>query len=293
MLRLTPSRRLALSVLGALALAGCAPAPSVTPPGAAPQAPSQPLQVQGLLNTVIERMGLEPSPYHEVEIDSYFELILVAPVAERASIPQGRNVYGLIPDPENADRFTQTDAPDAPGVTHLGYYPDEWPVNYSPDLVAERGGVKAVRIGEGSDGDFMRFAFPQAAEGPITITGSTENAALFRWEDDEPVVYRQFTFGAEMAQTVDNAREAVAVFSVTNMRGEPINGLTKEHVRFVMTTPEYDGAWAYPYDTLEPIAAGKYRIRAPFITNKASGTVRLVVEVVNPGVPINAVFYRR
>lgn len=305
MLRKTITFRHAHRALAALLplalLAGCAPAPSVTVPGAAAPSASQPIQVQSVLTTTVERAEIVPSPYHEVEIDSYFEPYLVLPVADRASIPEGTYLHGLIPDPEHSGRFTRVDSPDAPGVTHLGYYPD-WLDNYAPLLVATRGGVVATRIGYTDNGNLMRLAFPQAAAGPITVKGTSPTAALIRWEgedEEDAVVYREFTFGAELAKPLTEAKDVLVEFGVANLSGEPINGLSKEQIRFVITSPEHENAyyededWSYPLDTLEALGHGKYRIRVPFNPSQESGTLRVKVDVVNPGVPIKATFYRR
>lgn len=294
------ARRALAALLPLALLAGCTPAPSVTLPSGAPLSASQPIQVQSVLTAAVERVEIVPSPYHEVEIDDYFEPFVVLPVAERASVPSDIDPYGLIPDPEHSGRFTRVGSPDAPGVTHLGYYPD-WLENFTPYLVATRGGVVATRIGyaENEDEDYMRLAFPQAAAGPITITATSATRGLIRWEgeDEDPVVYREFTFGAEQVKTLTDAKDAVVEFGVTNLSGEPINGLSKEQIRFVITTPEYDNEyedeWVYQFDTLEALGHGKYRIRIPFTPYKESGTVRFKVNVVNPGVPISATFYRR
>ena len=300
MLRKTLTFRRALAALLPLALlTACAPAPSVTPPQAAIPSGSAPLQVQGVVTAAVEQVVFETSPYHEVEIDSYFEPYVMVPVAERASIPADVSPRGLIPDPERNGRFTRASSPDAPGVTHLGYYPD-WLENFTPLLVATRGGVVATRVGYTNIGDLMRLAFPQASEGPITITGTSATMGLIRWDEDadeDGAVYREFTFDAEQVKPLADAKDAVVEFSVSNLGGEPINGLSKEHIRFIITSPEYDDKyeadWTYPFDTLEALGQGKYRIRLPFSPEEESGTVRFKVEVVNPETPISATFYRR
>jgi hypothetical protein len=301
MLRLTPflhPKRLALCVLGALLVVGCAPAPSVTFPKTAQESPSRPLSVQGVLKAEIKRVGLEPSPYHEVTAASYIDPFLVVPLSERASLFVNENyLYGLIVDPANADRFTFADSPDAPGVTHLGCYPD-WQTNLTPMLVAERGGVVATRIGYGSDEGQTRLAFPQATEGPITIRANAPNMAIYTEEDGEDVVYRQVTVPAEAIAPLDDAQDVVIEFNVTNLDGEPINGLDKEYVRVLYDNlgddgePEY-GLWPLPYEKLEAIAEGQYRIREAFSPYRKSGAMRFSIELGNAGAPIQATFYRR
>ena len=300
MLRLTPflhPKRLALCVLGALFVVGCTPAPSVTIPKASQESPSRPLSVQGVLKAEIKRVGLEPSPYHEVTAATYFEPLMVVPLSERANLfRHDYEIYGLIVDPENADRFTVADSPDAPGVTHLGHYPD-WQTNLSPMLVAERGGIVAARIGYGSDEGQMRLGFPQASQGPITITANAPNMAILTEEDDEDVVYRQLTVPAASIAKLDDAQDIVLDFNVTNLDGEPINGLSKEYVYLHYANldddgePEY-GGWAFPYEKLEAIAEGQYRIREAFAPYRKSGISRFTIELVNAAAPIQARFYR-
>jgi hypothetical protein len=314
---ITFTARRALAALLPLALlAACAPAPSVTTLGAVGPADSRPLQVQNVFTAVIERTGIEPSPFHEVKIDEGFDAYIVVPVAERASIPEGIWTDELIPDPEHDGRFTMAEDPDDARITHLGYNAwnnwddldwndwDDQVDSLSPMLEATRDGLVATHIGFGRD-YVMRLTFPQVAQGPITVRGTTATAALVRYEgeDWEPVVYRQFTFDPAQLATVTDAKAAVVEFRVTNASGKPFNGLRKEHIHFVMTTPEKDEAnqqanpdanhEATPFDALEAIGDGQYRIRVPFYSQKESGSLRFKVEVVSAGAPINATFYRR
>jgi hypothetical protein len=305
---ITFTARRALAALLPLALlAACAPAPSVTTLGAAAPADSRPLQVQNVLTAVVERTGIEPSPFHEVKIDDYFDAYIVVPVEERASIPEDIWTDELIPDPEHDGRFTMAEEEDDPRITHLGYnaydnYDDfawnDWDDqvdSLSPMLEATRDGLVATRIGFGRDYEGMRLTFPQVAQGPITVRGTSETAALVRYEGEnwDPVVYRQFTFDPEPITTVTDAKAAVVEFRVTNASGKPFNGLRKEHIHFVMTTPQKDADEATPFHALEAIGDGQYRIRLPFYSQQESGSLRFKVEVVSSGAAINANFYRR
>lgn len=296
MLRLSPllhPKRLALCVLGALFVVGCAPAPSGTFPKASQESPSRPLSLQGVLKAEIKRVGLEPSPYHEVTVATYFDALMVVPLPERASLfVDDDDLYGLIEDPENADRFTWADSPDDLRVTHLDYYPD-WQTNLSPMLVAERGGVVAARIGYGSEEGQMRLGFPQASEGPITIKANAPNMAILTEED---VVYRQVTIPASAVAKLDDAQDVVLDFNVTNLDGEPINGLSKEYVHLHYANLDEDGepehTWTYPYEKLEAIAEGQYRIREAFTPGQESGIARFTIELRNAAAPLQTRFYR-
>lgn len=297
MLRTTKPRlpmRLALASLGFMALlAGCAVAPVVTALGPSAGSPSKPLSVQGVLKAELERAGIEPSPYHEVALGAYLEPFVVVPVAERDGIFENPDdIYGLIPDPANPDRFTRVQSPEASGVTHLGYYP-EWSNHFGTVLAAERGGVAATRMGLSGD-ETPRVAFPRAASGPIQLRGKTANMALITWEDEKPVVYRKLTVAENLISPLDGARDAVVVFTVKNLAGEPINGLTKDHIRFSLIHPQpHDDESVYPLEKLEAIAEGTYRIQEPFLERQASGSIRFKVEVVSAGTPIRATFYRQ
>jgi hypothetical protein len=291
---ITRPMRLALSSLGALALVvGCAPAPSVTSPQASVASPARPLAVQGVLVATVERVGFEPSPYHEVKLtpDDYFEPFAIVPLAERASITAD-GLYGLVPDPEDPHRFTRADSPDAEGVTHVGYYPD-WKDNYGSDLVAERGGVEAARVGYDGN-ETVRLAFSQATSGPLTVKSKTPTMGFITWGDETTSIYRQHTFGEDRISPFEGARDTVIVFSVMNTAGEPINGLTKDFVRLSLSDLVDEGYWGtFEFETLEALGDGKYQIREPFNPYYESGRMRIQVEVVNPDTPINATFYRR
>lgn len=290
---MTPPLRRALSGLGILALlvAGCVPAPSVTTLRTAPAATSSSLAVQGLLKAEIERAALEPSPYHEVVLSGDFQPFVIAPLSERARLAEHR-LYGLIPDPEDPDRFTRTDDPDAPGVTHLSYYPDEETTNFSPALVAERGGIAAARIGY-LRSETMRLAFPQATSGPLTVRSSSPAMGIITGGEEETFVHRRLTFAEDLLTPLEGAKDAVVVFTVQNLDGEPINGLTKDHIWFSLYNPNSSWGWGYiPFVKLEAIAEGKYRIREPYSPSMESGTIRFEVDVVNPGLPIKGTYYR-
>lgn len=311
---ITFTARRALAALLPLALlAACAPAPSVTTLGAAAPTDSRPLQVQNVFTAVIEQTDIESSPFHEVKIDDTFEAYIVVPVEERASIPEDSRPDELIPDPEHDGRFTVAEDEGDPRVTHLGYnaynnYDDDagndWDDqvdSFSPMLEATRDGLVAMRIGFGRNEEFMRLTFPRAAQGPITVRGTTENAALVRYEGEnwDTVVYRQFTFDPDQITTVTDAKAAVVEFRVTNASGKPFNELRKEHIHFVMTTPQKDEAnpdakdEATPFDAFEAIGDGEYRIRVPFYSQKESGSLRFKIEVMSAGAPISSNFYRR
>lgn len=301
MTRLTPlPERLALCVLGALLVVGCVPAPGVTTLPTAPTSTSSPMQVQSLLKAEIERAALEPSSYHEVELspDGYFEPFVIAPLSERANLEARASfgdlyLNGLIPDPYNPGRFTRTEDLDDPRVTQLGYYPD-WQTNFSPALVVERGGVAATRVGYGRDED-LRLAFPQATSGPLSVRGGSPEMGIVTYDGSEAFVQRELTVAEELLTPLEGAKDAVVVFTVTNLDGEPINGLTKDLIRFRMYDADngWEGESGTPYEKLEAIGEGKYQIREPFSPYRESGKLRFEVEVVAPELPIQATFYRR
>lgn len=291
----SPMKLKLVAALSLVTLFGCSGAP-ILPKHGLPHAPSSGFTVQGVVKASIESATVVASPNQILEFD--LNLILVVPLDQAATIPTEALKIHLTSDPTHENRFAIT--PESPTATHVAYW------NASAPPVAEnfrvsRGGVAATRFSVSANGSnaSVRAIFPKGSAEDLTVTlaseGSLRLVSIVSMAEADLV--KVLTIPSEALSDLPHVKDATITFKVTDEKGEPVPGLSKDFFQLSLyETPSDTDTWyeghITPIEAFEDLGGGRYRI-TNMIHGQETGSLRFRVDVVNPPATAEASFYRR